>query len=89
MVTADRIARSALQLAETLLYSRGRWAGPRQAGRAEDTRLGLIQTREESRVGGRPTAITPELLERAPGAPRRRHLHRDRPRRALTATKML
>jgi len=36
-----------------------------RAGRAEDTRLGLTQAREEGRVGGRPTVITPELLERA------------------------
>lgn len=90
---ADRIARSALQLAEilTLLHSRGVGfrsleqpaldttgdGGPAlldllgvvvaldRAGRAEDTRLGLTQAREEGRVGGRPSVITSELLDRA------------------------
>ena len=93
VVVADRIARSALQLAEilTLLHSRGigfRSLGEPaldttgdgaaalldllgvvvafdRAGRAEDTRLGLTHAREEGRVGGRPSVITPELLARA------------------------
>jgi len=93
VVSADRVARSALQLAEalTLLHSRGvgfRSLGEPaldttaeggaalldllqvvvaldRAGRAEDTRLGLTHAREEGRVGGRPSVITPELLERA------------------------
>jgi len=93
VVGADRIARSALQLAETLTLLTGRGIGFRslgappldtttdgaaalldllgvvvaldRAGRAEDTRLGLTQAREEGRVGGRPTVITPERVERA------------------------
>ena len=93
VVAADRIARSALQLAETLTQLAGRGIGFRslgeptldttadggqglldllgvvvtldRAGRAEDTRLGLTHAREEGRIGGRPTVITPELLERA------------------------
>lgn len=36
-----------------------------RAGRAEDTRLGLTHARDQGRVGGRPTVITPELLDRA------------------------
>ncbi len=93
VVAADRISRSALQLAEILTQLTGRGIGFRslgeptldtttdgaavlldllnivvgldRAGRAEDTRLGLTHAREEGRVGGRPTVITPELLERA------------------------
>ena len=93
VVTADRIARSALQLAETLTLLHSRGIGFRslgeptldttadggqglldllgvvvtldRAGRAEDTRLGLTQAREEGRVWGRPSVITPELLTRA------------------------
>jgi len=93
VVAADRIARSAFQLAETLTQLAGRGVGFRslgeptldttadggsalldllgvvvaldRAGRAEDTRLGLTQAREEGRVGGRPSVITPDLLERA------------------------
>ena len=93
VVAADRIARSALQLAETLTLLAGWGIGFRslgepaldtttdggsalldllgvvvaldRAGRAEDTRLGLTQAREEGRVGGRPSVITPELLARA------------------------
>lgn len=94
VVAADRIARSALQLAETLTLLHGRGIGFRslgepvldtttddggpalldligvvvtldRAGRAEDTRLGLTHAREEGRVGGRPTVMTPELLTRA------------------------
>lgn len=93
VVAADRIARSALQLAETLTQLAGRGIGFRslgepaldttgaggpalldllgvvvgldRAGRAEDTRLGLTQAREEGRVGGRPTVMSAELLERA------------------------
>jgi len=93
VVAADRIARSALQLAETLTQLHGRGIGFRslgeptldttgdggpalldlldvvvtldRAGRAEDTRLGLTHAREEGRIGGRPTVITPELLARA------------------------
>ena len=93
VVAADRIARSALQLAETLtqLHSRGIGfrslgepaldatgdGGPAlldllgvvvaldRAGRAEDTRLGLTHARDQGRVGGRPTVITPELLQAA------------------------
>lgn len=93
VVAADRIARSALQLAEALTLLAGRGIGFRslgeptldtttdggpalldllgvvvaldRAGRAEDTRLGLTQAREEGRVGGRPIVMTPELLNRA------------------------
>ena len=93
VVAADRIARSALQLAETLTLLHSRGIGFRslgeptldttepgaaalldllqvvvvldRAGRAEDTRLGLTHARDEGRVGGRPTVITVELLERA------------------------
>ncbi len=93
VVAADRIARSALQLAETLTLLHSRGIGFRslgeptldtttdsaaalldllqvvvaldRAGRAEDTRLGLTQAREEGRVGGRPSVITPELLQAA------------------------
>lgn len=93
VVAADRIARSALQLAETLTQLAGRGIGFRslgepaldttadgaaalldllgvvvaleRAGRAEDTRLGLTHARDEGRIGGRPSVITPELLERA------------------------
>ena len=93
VVGADRIARSALQLAETLTLLHSRGIGFRslgepaldtatddaaalldllgvvvaldRAGRAEDTRLGLTHAREEGRIGGRPSVITPELLERA------------------------
>ena len=93
VVAADRIARSALQLAETLTLLHSRGIGFRSlgeptldtttdgaqvlldllgvvvaldwAGRAEDTRLGLTHAREEGRVGGRPSVMTPELLERA------------------------
>lgn len=93
VVAADRIARSALQLAESLTLLQSRGIGFRslgeptldttgdnapallgllgvvvaldRAGRAEDTRLGLTQAREEGRIGGRPTVITPELFERA------------------------
>ena len=36
-----------------------------RAGRAEDTRLGLLDAREAGRIGGRPTVITPELLVQA------------------------
>lgn len=93
VVAADRIARSALQLAETLTLLHSRGIGFRslgdptldtttdsaaalldllgvvvaldRAGRAEDTRLGLTQAREEGRVGGRPSVVTREMLERA------------------------
>ena len=93
VVAADRIARSALQLAETLTLLHSKGIGFRslgepaldttadsadqfldllgvvvaldRAGRAEDTRLGLTHAREEGRVGGRPTVITPELLQAA------------------------
>lgn len=93
VVGADRIARSALQLAETLTLLHSKGIGFRslgeptldtttdddqvlldllgvvvaldRAGRAEDTRLGLVDARESGRVGGRPTVITPELLARA------------------------
>ena len=93
VVAADRIARSAPQLAETLNLLHGRGIGFRslgepaldttgdggpalldllgvvvaldRAGRAEDTRLGLTHARDQGRTGGRPTVITPELLERA------------------------
>lgn len=93
VVGSDRIARSALQLAETLTLLAGRGIGFRslgeppldttvdggpalldllgvvvtldRAGRAEDTRLGLVDAREAGRVGGRPTVITPELLTQA------------------------
>lgn len=36
-----------------------------RAGRAQDTRLGLTHARDEARVGGRPTVMTPERLTRA------------------------
>lgn len=93
VIGADRIARSALQLAETLTQLHSRGIGFRslgeptldttgdgaaalldllgavvaldRAGRAEDTRLGLLDAREAGRVGGRPTVITPELLQAA------------------------
>ena len=93
VVAADRVARGAVQLAETLTLLHSRGIGFRslgeptldtttdsaaalldllqvvvaldRAGRAEDTRLGLTQAREEGRVGGRPSVITPELLQAA------------------------
>ncbi len=92
VVGADRVARSALQLAEILTQLAGRGIGFRslgeptldttdgaqvlldllgvvvaldRAGRAEDTRLGLTHARDQGRIGGRPTVVTPELLERA------------------------